>query len=136
MTNSRFPSATIAGTSDIRTMEKLKLLFHLTVPYRYQLTLAILSLSLAAVMVLSLGWCIQHLMDHGFTQNSAVAMDTILLMMGGAVILLAIASFGRSYFISWVGERVTTDLRQKIFNHVLHLNISFFETLEIDILIF
>lgn len=129
MNRGHFPSSsTVDGMSDKRKMDKLKLLFHLTVPYRRQLILATLSLSLAAGMVLSLGWCIQHLIDHGFGQSNAVAMDAILLMMGGAVILLAVASFGRSYFISWVGERVTTDLRQRVFDHILHLNISFFET--------
>jgi len=110
-----------------KAIHKLKILFSFAIPYRRSLTYAVLSLTLAALMVLSLGWALRHLIDHGFAQENARALDAILLMMGGAVILLAVASFGRSYFIGWVGERITTDLRQKVFNHLLSLDVGFFE---------
>jgi len=107
--------------------QKLKVLLAFAAPYRRPMTFAILSLTLAAGMVLSLGWSLRHLIDHGFSQEDSGALDSILLMMGGAVILLAIASFGRSYYIGWVGERITTDLRQRVFSHLLSLDIGFFE---------
>jgi ATP-binding cassette subfamily B protein len=110
-----------------KTLHKLKILLKYAAPYRAAITLAVLSLILAAVMVLSLGWSLRYLIDHGFGQKNIFALDSILLMMGGAVILLAVASFGRSYYIGWVGERVTTDLRQRVFNHLLSLDVGFFE---------
>src|SRR5690606_34849549 len=99
----------------------------LAVPYRRPLVFAILSLILAAGMVLSLGWGLRHLIDHGFGQEDAASLDSTLIWMGFAVVLLAIASFGRSYYIGWVGERVVTDLRQRVFNHLLSLDVGFFE---------
>jgi ATP-binding cassette subfamily B protein len=110
-----------------KAIQKLKVLLTFGAPYRRPILFATLSLTLAAGMVLSLGWCLRHLIDHGFGRADSVALDSILLMMGGAVILLAVASFGRSYYIGWVGERVTTDLRQQVFNHLLSLDVGFFE---------
>lgn len=110
-----------------KNIQKLKDLFAFTKPYRGPMILAILSLTLAASMVLSLGWGVRTLIDYGFSQGDANALDFTLLMMGLAVILLSIASFGRSYYIGWVGERVTTDLRIRVFNHLLSLDIEFFE---------
>ena len=110
-----------------KTLHKLKVLLSLAVPYRLPLIFAILSLILAAGMVLSLGWGLRHLIDHGFGEENAAALDSTLLLMGFAVIMLAIASFGRSYYIGWVGERVVTDLRQRVFNHLLSLDVGFFE---------
>ncbi len=110
-----------------KTTQKLKVLLTFAAPYRRPLTFAVLSLVLAASMVLSLGWGLRYLIDQGFSQENSGTLDLILLLMGGAVVLLAIASFGRSYFIGWVGERVVTDLRQQVFSHLLSLDVGFFE---------
>jgi len=110
-----------------KTLEKLKLLFGFAAPYRRSVIFAFLSLVLAAGMVLSLGWGLRYLIDRGFGQGDPLTLDTVLILMGSAVLLLAIASFGRSYFIGWVGERVVTDLRQRVFNHLLSLDVGFFE---------
>jgi ATP-binding cassette subfamily B protein len=45
----------------------------------------------------------------------------------GVVALLALATFGRYYLVSWIGERVIADIRKAVFNHVLNLNPAFFE---------
>jgi ATP-binding cassette subfamily B protein len=120
-----------SSTSPQSTYEKiphkLKVLLSLAMPYRRPLIFAILSLILAAGMVLSLGWGLRHLIDYGFGQEDAASLDSTLLLMGCAVVLLAIASFDRSYYIGWVGERVVTDLRQRVFNHLLSLDAGFFE---------
>lgn len=110
-----------------KSLQKLKGLFSLIRPYRFPLTLAILSLILAAVMVLGLGWGLHDLIDHGFGQENSTALHSSLLMMGLATVLLAVASFGRSYFMGWIGERVATDLRQQVFNHLLTLDVDFFD---------
>lgn len=129
MTKANFQSVSsqISQSAYGKTVDKVNILLSFMMPYRQPMILAILSLTLAAIMVLSLGWGIRYLIDHGFGQENTNTLDRILLMMGGSVILLAVASFGRSYYIGWVGERVTTDLRQKVFNHLLFLDVGFFE---------
>jgi ATP-binding cassette subfamily B protein len=107
--------------------QKLKALYRLVKPYRQPLIFAVLSLTLAAAMTLSLGLGLRYLIDVGFQDENSDALDSALLFMGLAVVLLAIASFGRSYFVGWVGERATTNLRQQVFSHLLSLDVGFFE---------
>jgi ATP-binding cassette subfamily B protein len=109
------------------SLGKLKALLGFAAPYRRPMIFAVLSLVIAAGMVLSLGWGLRHLIDQGFSREDSVTLDSVLLLMGSSVVLLAMASFGRSYFIGWIGERVVTDLRQRVFNHLLSLDIGFFE---------
>ncbi len=44
------------------------------------------------------------------------------------VVLLAAGTFTRFYFVSWIGERVSADLRKAVFNHMITLHPGFFET--------
>ncbi|MBX9805549.1 MAG: ATP-binding cassette domain-containing protein [Alphaproteobacteria bacterium] len=118
---------TQSQASSSNTIQNIKDILELVRPYRRPMVLATLSLTLAAGMVLSLGWALRSLIDYGFAQEDSAALDSILLLMGLAVAFLAIASFGRSYYIGWVGERVITDLRQRVFNHLLSLDVGFFE---------
>ncbi len=96
-------------------------------PYKAQMAYALAALSLAASTVLALGWGLKALIDYGFINDSVISLNFILggLLIG--VILLAIASFGRTYYVSWIGERVITDLRRDVFNHILGLEVGFFE---------
>jgi ATP-binding cassette subfamily B protein len=45
-------------------------------------------------------------------------------------VLLALFTAARFYTVSWIGERVTTDLRQAVYAHVLRQSPRFFESLK------
>jgi ATP-binding cassette subfamily B protein len=47
-----------------------------------------------------------------------------------SLVLLGLATAARFYMVSWIGERVTTDLRQAVYAHVLQQSPQFFETLK------
>ena len=47
--------------------------------------------------------------------------------MLGVIVVMAAATFTRFYFVSWLGERVTADLRRAVFDHLLRLPPGFFE---------
>ncbi len=43
------------------------------------------------------------------------------------IVTLAVATYLRSYLVTWLGERVVADLRRDVYRHVLHLSPGFFE---------
>jgi ATP-binding cassette subfamily B protein len=91
-------------------------------PYRGQIVLAAVALSAAAGTVLAMGKGLQVLVDGGLS-----AGDGVLAGFLGVVLLLALSSYARFYYVSWVGERLVADLRQAVFRHVLRLSPAFFE---------
>lgn len=106
-------------------------------PYRRQVLLALVFLILAAGATLGLPAAVRVLVDRGLTQPSTVdlgarmvAVHGYFLDLFGVAVLLALFTAARFYTVSWIGERVTTDLRQAVYAHVLRQSPRFFETLK------
>src|SRR5438132_3907975 len=59
-----------------------------------------------------------------------VAMRGQFVWLYATVIALAAFSSARFYMVTWIGERVTADLRQAVYSHVLRQSPQFFETLK------
>ena len=105
--------------------------------YRAQVGLALVFLLLAAGATLALPHAVKLLVDGGLTRPPAGAPDEQLaairehfLFLFGLSLLLGLATAARFYTVSWIGERVTTDLRQAVYAHVLRQSPQFFETLK------
>lgn len=96
-------------------------------PYRGAILGAGLALVLAAAAVLVLGIGLRALIDEGFKSADAQPLDRALLGLIGVIVVLAGATFGRFYLVSWVGERVVADLRRAVYGHILSLSPGFFE---------
>ncbi len=96
-------------------------------PYKLRLVGAGVSLTLAAGSVLGLGSALRWLVDAGFASGNTDLLDAALGGLVGFVVLLAAATYARSYLVTWLGERVTADLRKAVFARTLRLSPAFFE---------
>ena len=97
-------------------------------PYKWRILLAGIALVTTAGVSLSLGQGVRLLIDQGFVAGSPEALTQTLLFFLALVTLLALGTFLRFYLVSWLGERVSADLRQAVFQHLLQLHPGFFET--------
>lgn len=111
-----------------RDLSSLRMLLPYMAPYRWQLVGAAIALMVAAGTVLAMGTGLRFLIDKGFAVGDPVLLDRAVVVLGGVVLLLAMASYARFFLISWVGERVVADLRSAVFNHVVGLSATFFES--------
>ncbi len=96
-------------------------------PYRRQVVLAAIGLVFAAAAVLAIGQGLKFVIDRGFSAGSGAELDRMLAATLGVVIVMAVATYARFYYVSWIGERVTADLRRAVFDHLLSLPPSYFE---------
>ncbi|WP_295876377.1 ABC transporter transmembrane domain-containing protein [uncultured Zhongshania sp.] len=98
-------------------------------PYRWQMVGASIALICTAGITLSIGQGLRMLVDQGFSSNaSEAALNQALLLFMVMILLLAAGTFVRFYLVSWIGERVSADLRKAVFAHVIHLHPGYFET--------
>jgi ATP-binding cassette subfamily B protein len=88
--------------------------------------LTFLTLSSAATLVLPIA--VRFMIDDGFSAADAAFVDRAFLVLLGVAIVLAIATSLRFYFVSTLGEKVAADLRQGVYNRLLSLDQSFYET--------
>lgn len=96
-------------------------------PYRLKIAAAFCALVVAAGCVLALGQGLRHVVDKGFGSGSAPLLDAALAAMVGVAALLSLATFVRFYLMMSIGERVVTDLRRAVFDHILALEPGYFE---------
>jgi len=95
--------------------------------YRKQWFLAALFLVLAATATLAVPLAFRGLVDAGITSEGSDLKFTYLLVLA---IILAVVTASRFYMMSWLGERVVADIRQRVFKNVLRQSPVYFETLQ------
>jgi ATP-binding cassette, subfamily B, bacterial len=95
--------------------------------YRVQWILACLFLLLAAAATLAVPLAFREVVDTGLTSD-AIDLQFIYLLLLAAV--LAVMTASRFYMMSWLGERVVADIRQRVFENVLRQSPRYFETLQ------
>ncbi len=98
-------------------------------PYQRQVVFAAIALVFAAAAVLAIGQGLKFVIDRGFAAGSAAELDRSLALMLGVIVVMAAATYCRFYFVSWLGERVTADLRRAVFDHLLALPPGYFEVM-------
>ena len=110
---------------DLKTPARV--VIELLKPYRGRVILAAIALVVAALAMLGVGQGLRAVIDRGFSAGDPAWLDRALLAMFGVIALLAAATYTRFYNVSWLGERVTADLRRRVFDHLLSLPPSYFE---------
>lgn len=100
-------------------------LLRFVTPYRGRIAVAAAALLLAACATLSVPLAFRHLIDSGFGSRQAV--DGPFIALFAVAVLLAFATALRFYSVSWLGERVTADLRAAVFRQVLSQDAAFFD---------
>jgi len=96
-------------------------------PYRGRILIGLLALLLSSTATLILPFFARGLIDHGFSRQEAGEVGRYFLAFVGAAAVLGSSSATRFYFVTWLGERVTADIRKAVFNNVLGLTPAFFE---------
>jgi len=101
-------------------------------PYRVQIGLALCFLVLAAGATLAFPLALRSLIDAGLLKGSQgeqmMALREHFALLFGVAVALGMFSAARFYMVTWLGERVTADLRNAVYSHVLHQSPEFFET--------
>jgi len=119
------------NTGEIKTPSKKVVsrlwdLRRFVIPYRGRFAGALLALIFASASMLLIGQAIRLLLDNGFSAGSE-NLDQYFIGLMAVVAALAVASFSRYYLVSWIGERVISDIRKAVFENILTLSPGFFE---------
>ncbi len=116
------------GEKRSRSLSPLLAILRFLLPYRGRLLAAGTALVFTAGATLFLGRGIQLLIDEGFsggTRGDLANAIGVILVIAAA---MAVGTFARFYFVSWLGERVSADIRNAVFDNIIHLDPGYFET--------
>ena len=96
-------------------------------PYLTQITIASVALVFTAALTLGLVQYVRLIVDRGFVEGSTESLNTAILGFLIVAVLQAIGTFARFYWVSWLGERVTADIRKAVYKHIINLHPGYFE---------
>ena len=124
------PASDISRKGSLAT---LKGLLPFLRPYRRQFVLAGVALLFAAGATLAIPAAFKQMIDLGFAPGAAGSrniehVDATFLALFGLAAVLAVATAARFFTVSWLGERVTADIRSAVYRHVVRQSPEFFET--------
>ena len=116
-------------------LSALKQLWPFCRPYLGRFLLAFVFLCVAAGATLAIPLAFKNMIDLGFVARTAAqgaasagAINQYFLALFGIAMVLAVFTAARFYMVSWLGERVTADLRAGIYTRMLAQSPQFFET--------
>ncbi|GAB3284863.1 ABC transporter transmembrane domain-containing protein [Parahaliea aestuarii] len=101
---------------------------HFLRPYRGRVIAAACALIFTAGATLALGRGIQVLIDRGFGGGTSADLSYAITLLLTIAAAMALGTFARFYLVSWLGERVSADLRKAVFDNLLSLHPGYFET--------
>ncbi len=110
-----------------RSLSNLRMVWDSAKRYPRQIAIAWLSLIVTSAATLAIPWGFKQVIDRGFASgnNGSVAPWFQFLLL--IVVVLAVATAIRFYYVSWLGERVVADIRGRVQSHLLTLAPRFFE---------
>jgi ATP-binding cassette subfamily B protein len=115
-----------AEPSKARKLSSLAMIWRFAIAYPGPILGAALALAVAAGATLAIPWQFRAMIDSGFIAGGGDVTPhfrTFYLI----VVVLALATAVRFYFVSWLGERVVADIREAVQRNLLRLAPSFFE---------
>ncbi|MDD8059857.1 ABC transporter transmembrane domain-containing protein [Shewanella metallivivens] len=97
-------------------------------PYKIKVVAAIVFLFIGSLAWLSLGQGVKLMVDEGFIADNASRLNEIIWLIIGITAISGTAVFCRFYLMTWLGERVSADIRLQVYQHLLSLSPGFFAT--------
>jgi len=109
-----------------RKLSSLAMIWHFALAYPGKIACAVVALGFAAAATLAIPWQFKAMIDSGFVAGGGdISPHFRYFYM--IVVVLALATAMRFYYVSWLGERVVADIRGAVQRNLLRLAPAYFE---------
>ncbi|NOT22135.1 MAG: lipid A export permease/ATP-binding protein MsbA [Nitrospiraceae bacterium] len=107
------------------TLDRLIRLFRYLKPYRIRLGAAFVCSGLVAGFSGAYAWLVKPVLDEIFINKNESLLLVLPLALFTVAVLKSIFNYGQNYLMSYVGNRVITDIRQELFGKLIRLPVSY-----------
>jgi ATP-binding cassette subfamily B protein len=111
-----------------KSLNPLRALVPFLKPYLGTLVAALAALLIASASLLALPLAVRLVIDHGLAAKDSSTINRYFLALLAAAVLYGCFAALRFYLVTWLGERVVSDLRNAVYRRVVHMDPLFFET--------
>lgn len=114
------------SVSKVNTSTVMQWIFGKLKPYKSRVAIAIIALIVSSLSWLALGQGVKVVVDEGFIANNVDTLNQTIFVVLGIALIGSIAVYVRFYWMIWLGERVSADIRKEVYSHLLSLSPEFF----------
>jgi len=115
----------LQSKSEIKYLSRL---LRIAMPDIHWLIVAIILAIVLAILGPLRPWIVQHTIDDYIILNDKAGLLTMTYILVLLLVLDSMIRYGFSYLTSWLGQRVVYRLRTRLFHHILHLRLRYFDT--------
>jgi subfamily B ATP-binding cassette protein MsbA len=112
----------------LNSSDQFRRLMSFVLPYRWRLVVILVLVVLGSLLGLAGPYAFQFLIDAVIEQNNQQLLNQITLIMIAIFALQSVIYFFRTYLLAFLGERVMTDMRIQLFDHLQSLSLSFYNS--------
>jgi len=109
---------------DSKLLKRLLLYFK---PYKWYIVFATLLTIIISALMAVRPRLNQIAIDDKILKDDIPGLQVIVIILLATLILQGIIQYVMTYLTSWIGQKIIFDLRKKIFDHVINLNLKFFD---------
>ena len=121
-------TAPIRGTGNPKApIGHLRALWPFVQRHRVLFIAWLFALAASSTATLALPSAFRTMIDEGFRSGSTAQIDQAFLLLFGVAVALAVFTALRFFFVSLLGERVVADLRERLYAHLVGLDLGFHE---------
>jgi ATP-binding cassette, subfamily B, multidrug efflux pump len=104
-------------------------------PHRKLLWFAVLFTLLLTALAPIRPMLVQYTLDHFVENKDKAGLQLFSIYILLHIIINSLVLFGHTYITNLLGQKVIKDLRMRVYNHILSLSSSFFDTSKVGMLI-
>ncbi len=116
------------ANNPVKRLSSITQLFKFIAPYRWRWLSAVAALLITAAITLTIGQGVRMVIDEGFVAGSSEQLKSAVFFLFSLAVLMSIGTFIRFYLVSWLGERVSADIRTAVFDNMITMDAAFFDT--------
>ena len=105
---------------------RLGRLFTYLSPYIKRLMLAIIALTISALLSLVFPYVIRNVVDSVLVNSDEQLLNQITLLLIGVFLFRSITTFIQNYNLNYIGERIVVDIREQLYAHMQTLSLQFY----------
>lgn len=94
--------------------------------YRKRGAIAVVSVLFGAALGLVFPWVLKNLVDTVLHRGNFKVLNNIALLLGITFLIRALFNYVQSYLLTYIGERIVTDIRHQAYDHLQFLSLRFY----------
>lgn len=106
-------------------MKQLARLLRYLRPYRFRLVAAFVCSALGAALAGLYAWLVKPVLDGIFINKDETLLFVLPLALFAVSVLKALSTYGQNYLMSYIGNRVVTDIRQELFQQLMRMPVGY-----------